>query len=88
MPIPHLQHRTTRDGIENDDDEIADNDEDLDDDPILEYKPINHDGGVNRIRSMPQQSNIVATWSDTKAVHIWDISQHLTALVSTARKPS
>ena len=29
---------------------------------------------------MPQKSNIVATWSDTSAVNIWDISQDLACL--------
>jgi hypothetical protein len=36
-----------------DSDEESDND-DLDDDPILEHVNINHQGGVNRLRSMPQ----------------------------------
>jgi hypothetical protein len=31
---------------------------------------------------MPQHANIVATWSDTKHVHIWDVSSLLSALDS------
>ena len=40
-------HRTKHD----DDDEASDDDDnDLDEDPLLEYKSIQHQGGVNRIR--------------------------------------
>lgn len=31
-------------------------------------------GVINRVRSMPQSPNIVATWSDTGAVNIYDIN--------------
>jgi ribosome assembly protein RRB1 len=44
-----------------DSDEESDND-DLDDDPILEHVNINHQGGVNRLRSMPQVC-CVFVWS-------------------------
>lgn len=31
---------------------------------------------------MPQQSNIVATWADTKHVHVWDVAACISALDS------
>ncbi|KAJ3087917.1 ribosome biosynthesis protein rrb1, partial [Quaeritorhiza haematococci] len=73
-------HKTKHD----DDDEMNDDDSDdenLDDDPILEYKTIPHFGGVNRIRYMQNaDAHVVATCSETGKVHIWDISQQVTAL--------
>jgi ribosome assembly protein RRB1 len=76
-------HKTHKDGVEDeddDDDDMEDDDDDLDDDASLEVRSIKHQGGVNRIRSMPQQSNIVATWADTGKVHVWDIKNQLAAL--------
>ncbi|RHY51965.1 hypothetical protein DYB34_004862 [Aphanomyces astaci] len=67
----------------NDADDNSDDDSDDDDeegDPVLESRSIDHRGGVNRIRAMPQSSNIVATWSDTKRVHIYDIAKQLQSL--------
>lgn len=49
-------------------------------DPLLEQRSIDHRGGVNRVRSMPQQSSIVATWADTAHVHIWDVSSLVKAI--------
>jgi len=59
-----------------DDDDMSDDD----DEATLAYKYFNHDGGVNRVRSMPQQANIVATWADTGKVHIWDVNPLVTAV--------
>jgi ribosome assembly protein RRB1 len=61
------------------DDEALDSDaeEDVDDDPVLEHINIPHFGGVNRLRSMPQRPNIIATHADTAHIHLWDISTHL-----------
>ncbi|KAL6067576.1 Glutamate rich WD repeat containing 1 [Balamuthia mandrillaris] len=70
-------HKTRHDMDEDEDDE---EDEDLDDDPIIEYRSFKHVGGVNRIRAMPTQSDIVATWSETGAVHVWDIGKYVKAL--------
>lgn len=36
---------------------------------------------------MPQKPNILATWSDTKSVFIWDISQDLSCLDNPQRVP-
>merc|ERR1712216_30386 len=57
-------------------------DEDLsdDEDATLAYKYFQHNGGINRVRSMPQKANIVATWSDQQKVHIYDIAPLVTAV--------
>ena len=49
-------------------------------DPLLEQRSVDHRGGVNRVRSMPQQSSVVATWADTGHVHIWDVSSLVKAI--------
>ncbi|TMW56933.1 hypothetical protein Poli38472_002858 [Pythium oligandrum] len=74
-------HKTKHSNDSDSEAEDSDDDDDgMDGDPILESRSIPHKGGVNRIRSMPQSSNIVATWSDLKKVHLWDISKHLESL--------
>lgn len=73
---------------ENSDDESDDEDEDeTEGDPVLESRSIPHRGGVNRIRSMPQSSNIVATWSDLKKVHLFDIGLQLQSLNGSLSAP-
>lgn len=61
-------------------DSDSESDDEVDGDPILESRSIKHRGGVNRIRSMPQHSSVVATWADTGKVHLWDISKQLDSL--------
>lgn len=51
-----------------------DDDEHLDDDPSIDHVHIPHMGGVNRLRSMPQNPGIIATMADTRQVHIFDAS--------------
>uniref|UniRef100_A0A7S4ALY1 Histone-binding protein RBBP4-like N-terminal domain-containing protein n=1 Tax=Pseudo-nitzschia australis TaxID=44445 RepID=A0A7S4ALY1_9STRA len=60
------------DGGDSDSDE---DDQDLDLDPILEHYSLPHYGGVNRLRAMPQNQNIVATWSDVGKINIYDIGE-------------
>lgn len=71
---------TTAHFADSDDDE---EDDDLDEDPTLEHVDINHRGGVNRIRCMPQRSGFVATMSDSRHVNIFDLS---TTVASMATK--
>lgn len=56
-----------------DDDSSSSSDEDYDLNPILESYNIPHHGGVNRVRCMPQQPDIVATWSDVGNVYLHNI---------------
>lgn len=53
--------------------ELDGDDEDVDIDPILEHFSLRHNGGVNRVRVMPQRPEVVATWSDSGAVHLYNI---------------
>ena len=60
---------------EGDDSDSDDEDQDIDLDPILEHYSLPHYGGVNRIRAMPQNQNIVATWSDVGKVNLYDVHE-------------
>lgn len=58
---------------DNDDDSDDESDEEVDLDPVMEHFAMKHYGGVNRIRAMPQQSQIVATWSDAGSVNLYNV---------------
>ena len=78
---------------DNSDEESDDDEEDLDLDPVLEHYSVPHGGAVNRLRSMPHQNNIVATWSDQGVVNMFDVQPILQTLqhtntASTDRHPS
>lgn len=83
-------HKTKYDGQDEDpnmdDEEDIDDDEEFDEEAQLETQAIEHEGGVNRIRAMPQRSNIVASWSELGKVHIFDLSKHIKALDMPAAK--
>ncbi|KAL9254493.1 HEAT STRESS TOLERANT DWD 1-like protein [Drosera capensis] len=49
--------------------------------PLL--RKVAHEGCVNRIRSMPQNPHICASWSDTGYVQVWDIISHLNFLAES-----
>lgn len=48
--------------------------------PSLEVRMVKHHGGVNRIRCMPQQPHVCATWGDTGRVQVWDMGAHVRTL--------
>ena len=50
--------------------------------PRLSCRLVAHHGGVNRVRSMPQLPNVVATWGETGAVQIWDVSAQLASIAA------
>uniref|UniRef100_K3X1A2 Glutamate-rich WD repeat-containing protein 1 n=1 Tax=Globisporangium ultimum (strain ATCC 200006 / CBS 805.95 / DAOM BR144) TaxID=431595 RepID=K3X1A2_GLOUD len=87
MKMSELHKTKHNDDSDDDSDNESDDEDNVDGDPVLENRSIQHKGGVNRIRSMPQSSNIVATWSDTKKVHLWDISKQLESLDGKATAP-
>lgn len=60
------------DSKDEEDDEL-DDDDDLDLDPVLEHYNFRHTGCVNRIRAMPQNPSVVATWSDAGKVNLYDV---------------
>lgn len=63
-------------------------DQNLDEDPVLDHVSVNHNGGVNRIRAMPQGQStgkaLVATWSDAGQAHIYDLSAAYDAMLNRA----
>jgi ribosome assembly protein RRB1 len=67
---------------ESDDDSDDDDDDDEQEDAKLHVRKIAHTGGINRVRSMPQQPHVVASWADTAQVQIWDVAQQLTELAN------
>jgi ribosome assembly protein RRB1 len=72
---------------DDDEDEDSDDDKDVDTDPILESFSIPHRGGVNRIRTMPQKTTIVATWSDIGNVNLFDIEAVVNKFSSSGKGP-
>ena len=72
------------DDDDDDDEEESDDDDDEEEEelePILEHYSFPHStGGVNRIRVCPQNSDIVAVWSDGGVVSLYDIGGALDLL--------
>lgn len=80
-------HRTSKDGREDDSDEDEDSDDDEEEtEAVLDCKSVPHPGGVNRVRSMPQAGHIVATWSDTGKVHMWNLEAQRKAVDKPSEK--
>lgn len=74
-------HKTKNDERVEENAEDSDSDpEDTDDDPIIEEKSFPHQGAVNRLKICPTLPNLLATMSESKRVHIWNISNHIGAL--------
>jgi len=48
-------------------------------DPKINCVASFHPSTANRVRSMPQQSNVVATWTESTGVMIWDVSAAIAA---------
>ncbi|CEL92939.1 unnamed protein product [Vitrella brassicaformis CCMP3155] len=77
----HRLHRTNKDDDEEDEeDDVDDDDEATDEEAALDFRVVSHQGGVNRIRSMKQVPALVATWADTKKVHMWNLKDFIDRL--------
>ena len=63
------------------DEEDNEDDDNVDEDPTLEHINIPHYGGVNRIRSMPQNAGIVCSLAETGQSHVYDLSAPLNSLM-------
>jgi len=81
-------YKTGKDGEDDSDEEGSDDDSDEEGekDALVEPKSVPHPGAVNRIRAMPQAGHIVATWSDTKKLHMWNLQAHRKALDKAGTK--
>ena len=73
-------HKTKHD--DSSDSDSASDDGNVDEDPTLQHKFVPHAGCINRVRSMPQEPTLVATWSDTGKVHIFNVAPQLMAMDS------
>ena len=78
--------RTKHDKGEDDNDD-SDSDSDSDDsdsdndlDPVLDVREIRHRGCVNRLRVHRNVPRLLATWSDTGKVHVFDIAPWLAVM--------
>lgn len=69
-------------------DEEDDDDENLDEDPTIEHLNVDHYGGVNRIRAMPQKPGLVASMAETSHVHIYDLSASLQSMTTKGPRSS
>lgn len=59
---------------------LQDNDEE-EGDATMESREVAHrDGAINRVRAMPQEPGIVATWSESGKVHLFDCRKQLQTL--------
>ncbi|KAL6959981.1 hemolysin III domain membrane protein [Sarracenia purpurea var. burkii] len=56
--------------------------------PVLQLRKVLHEGCVNRIRAMPQNPHIFASWADTGNVQVWDFSSHLNILAESETEVS
>ena len=76
-------HKTKHDD-DSDSEVDSASDDDADEDATIVFKSIRHVGSVNRLKAMPQANYVLATWSETARVHIWDAKQHIEALDNAA----
>lgn len=87
MRLSSLHKTGGQDSDSDDSGDDSDSDDDLDEDPVLEVQRISHPSGtVNRVRTMPQAPNVVATWSESGKVHLWDVRPQLRLLDAAAGK--
>uniref|UniRef100_A0A7I4AC55 Glutamate-rich WD repeat-containing protein 1 n=1 Tax=Physcomitrium patens TaxID=3218 RepID=A0A7I4AC55_PHYPA len=56
--------------------------------PIFKVRLVAHQGCVNRVRAMTQQSHIVATWGDSGYVQVWDMGNHIRSMATSGPDPS
>eukprot|EP00388_Colpodella_angusta_P009597 GDKJ01025466.1.p1 GENE.GDKJ01025466.1~~GDKJ01025466.1.p1 ORF type:complete len:546 (+),score=75.91 GDKJ01025466.1:218-1639(+) len=70
------------------DDDDGEDDEDAEEknngEPIIEYRAINHFGTANRVRCDPNNSSIVAVWSDAGHVQVFNIDSEYQAMANFA----
>lgn len=72
----HAVRRTGVEAADPQDEEMEDSDSDDEEEevetvkPHLFYRQVAHHGGINRIRSMQQHPNIVATWGESGHVQV------------------
>jgi ribosome assembly protein RRB1 len=79
---------------DDEDEDEMDSDEEDDEDavePEMEHVSIKHFGGVNRLRTMPQNSSgtsssIIATWSDVGKVYLYNVDSVVESFTSSENK--
>jgi ribosome assembly protein RRB1 len=81
-------YKTKYDDEESEEDENleedSESDDDMDGDPMIEERSFRHEGAVNRLRAAPQAPHVIATWSETGKVHVWNTQVLLDSLDAAA----
>lgn len=85
---------------ESDSDDDMDDDEDSEDEgeerpevdlvfgpPRMHYRMVSHNGGINRVRACPQNPCVVAVWSDSAAVRVYDGTALVKEMWNEAEQP-
>jgi len=72
--------RTDEDELDEVTGALRDDLDDVDVDPTLENRSFPLDGGANRVRCDPTHPNVVAVWSETGRVHLYDVGRALQTL--------
>lgn len=65
----------------------SDEDDNIDEDPSLDHINVPHMGGVNRVRSCPQNPGIIASMADTGSAHIFDLTASYKAMMEKNPRP-
>lgn len=87
LPSPILTSSAARSGSDSDDESSSESSSDDDEDPPqMRTRRVAHSGGINRIRCMPQQPNVVAAWGDSGRVSVFDVADQLKATVAEPYK--
>jgi ribosome assembly protein RRB1 len=81
------KHGPQKDNKDDSDDDIEmlESDGEEEEDAVFNVRKFAHKGGVNRVRCMPQNGCIIASWSDTAQVQVWDVSELQQDLVAQGR---
>ena len=72
VALPGRRIRVAQAAKADSDDDISDDDSEDDEEgaPVMHLRQISQSCGVNRVRAMPQQSAIIATWGDDARVQV------------------
>jgi len=78
-----VKHQSEKDGVSSDEEDDDDESDVQGTKPEMETAMVKHSGGANRIRCTKMgQTHLAATWSERRAVHIWNLTTQLVAVES------
>ena len=77
------EHGKAAEPEDSDEEAALSEDEEDEDPPQLHICKLAHHGGINRVRAMPQQPAVIATWGDTALLQVVPAPQPPCMLPST-----